>query len=230
MTSPTPPPSPPTPGSFLDFFILEANEYVEQLDGILLKAAGGRAPDAEALQKFARALRGSATMAKIGPLADLASGVEAIGRALKQGSVGFDASLRAVLTSAVDDLKVLVRSVRTWSGEQEQRARARIEEIGRLVQLPAGVATPIAASGTAFFASESSNIAAGLELLATRPDDKAAGTNVLARLRALHGVAGVRDIPGLSEVLEASGNAVRPLELGEKRLSPEHVNLLRASA
>lgn len=220
----------PTPGTFLDFFVLEATEYVEQLDGILLKAAGGRAPDAEPVQRAARALRGSATMAKIAPIADLAGGVEAIGRALKQGTVAFDANLRAVLTAAIDDLKLLIRSVRTWTDEHTQRAQARLAEIGGIVKVPGGAATPVAVSGVGYFASESANIAAGLELVATRPDDKAAGLNVLARVRALHGVAGVREIPGLSEVLEASETAVRPLELGDQRLLPEQVNVLRNAA
>lgn len=220
----------PTPGTFLDFFVLEASEYVEQLDGILLKAAGGRAPEADALQRAARALRGSATMAKMAPIADLASGVEAIGRALKQGSIAFDANLRGMLTAAIDDLKILIRGARSWSDELTQRSQARVAEIGRVVQVPAGVATPAATSGAVHFASESGNVAAGLELLATRPDDKAAALNVLARVRALAGVAGVRDIPGLSEVLEAAENAVRPMELGNPRLSAEQVNLLRNAA
>jgi hypothetical protein len=220
----------PTPGTFLDFFVLEASEYVEQLDGVLLKAAGGRAPDAESLQKLARALRGSATMAKVTALADLAGSVEAIGRALKQGTIAFDANLRGVLTSAIDDLKVLIRGVRTWTDDLDQRARARIAEIGGIVQVPVAATAPTPASGAAFFASESNNIAAGLELLVTRPDDKVGGLNVLARVRALRGVAGVRDIPALSEVLEAAENAVRPLELGDQKLSPEQVNLLRNAA
>ena len=56
-----------SPG-FLDFFVLEAGEYIEQLDGIILR--GGT--DLEALVRSARALRGSATMAKLTPFADLA--------------------------------------------------------------------------------------------------------------------------------------------------------------
>src|SRR5256884_7614853 len=54
----------PAPG-FLDFFILEASEYVEQLDGLLARAVPTTGPDAEVMIRHARALRGSATMAKI---------------------------------------------------------------------------------------------------------------------------------------------------------------------
>jgi chemotaxis protein histidine kinase CheA len=217
------------PPSFLDFFVLEASEYVEQLDALLLRAAGGRAPDAEALQRSARSLRGSATMAKLMPLAELASAVEAIGRSLKQGTLAWDASLKGVLTSTIDDFKVLVRAARTWSEIETERAQQRAVEISRLVNLPDGTPTPIATTGTAFFTTEATSIAAGLELLSSRPDDRVGAGLLLGRVRALRGVAGVKDVPALSEVLEAAESAARPLELGEARLSPGHVNLLRMS-
>lgn len=216
--------------SFLDFFVLEASEYVEQLDGLLLRAAGSRAPDADALQRTARALRGSAQMAKLISLADLASAVEAVGRSLKQGTMPWDSALKGVLTATVDDFKILVRAARSWTPAEDQRAQQRTAELGQVVQLPAGSTTPIAASGTAFFSTEANNCAAGLELLATRPDDRAGAGGVLSRVRAFRGVAGVRDVPALAEVLEAAESAARPLELGEAKLSAGHVNLLRMSA
>jgi len=215
--------------SFLDFFVLEASEYVEQLDGLLLRAAGGRAPDADALQRTARALRGSAQMAKLISLADLASAVEAVGRSLKQGTMPWDSALKGVLTATVDDFKILVRAARSWTPAEDQRAQQRTAEIGQIVKLPAGVTTPIT-SGTPFFSTEANNCAAGLELLATRPDDRAGASNVLSRVRAFRGVAGVRDVPALAEVLEAAESAARPLELGEAKLGAGHVNLLRMSA
>ncbi|MEX2154867.1 MAG: Hpt domain-containing protein [Gemmatimonadaceae bacterium] len=217
------------PASFLDFFVLEASEYVEQIDGLLSRAADAT-PDFEALQRAARALRGSATMAKLGSFAELASAVEAVGRSLRQGTLPWDPALKGVLTSTVDDFKILVRAARAWTPTEDQWAMKRVAELGRFVQLPGGTPTPIQVSGVAFFASEANNIAAGLELLATRPDNRAGGASVLARVRALRGVAGVRDVPALAEVSEAAEAAVRPLELGEPRLSPAHVNLLRVSA
>jgi hypothetical protein len=222
--------SSPQAGSFLDFFALEASEYVEQLDAQLLRAAGGRAPDAEALQRSARALRGSATMAKLIPLADLASAVEAVGRALKQGTLPWDSALKGVLTATVDDFKILVRAARTWSQDEDRRAQQRTAEIGGLVQLPGGAPTPIVATGTTFFSTEATNIAAGLELVASRPDDQVGAGNVLAKIRAFRGIAGVKDVPALSEVLEAAESGARPLELGEPKLPAGNINLLRMSA
>src|SRR5690242_14755922 len=96
---------------FLEFFILEASEYVEQLDGLLL-GAGPAGPDLTAFQRTARALRGTATMAKLGPFAELAASLERVGRVLQDGSLPWDAGLRATLVAAVDDLKLLLHSVR----------------------------------------------------------------------------------------------------------------------
>src|SRR2546423_13054523 len=111
-----------TPGaSFLDFFVLEASEYVEQIDGLLLRAAGST-PDADALQRIARALRGSSTMAKLASFSELASAVEAVGRSLRQGTLAWDEGLKGALTAAVDDLKILVRAARSWSPAEDQWA------------------------------------------------------------------------------------------------------------
>ena len=219
-----------SPGSsFLDFFVLEAGEYVEQIDGLLLRATAG-GPDAEALQKVARALRGSATMAKLSTFSELASAIESLGRALRQGSLSWDAALKGALTAAVDDLKILVRSARAWSPAEDDWAMKRITELSQFVKTPAKVPTPPSVASPAFFATETSNIAAGLELLATRPDDKEGALNVLRRVRALRGVAGMREVPALTEVSEAAEAAVRPLESGESKLSPARVNLLRVAA
>lgn len=219
----------PSPGSYLDFFVLEAGEYVEQIDALLLRATD-QGPDADALQRVARALRGSATMARLTMFAELSSAVEAVGRALRQGTLAWDESLKAALTAAVDDLKILVRAARSWSAAEDEWAHKRLTDLSRFVTTPQAAPTPIAASGTAYFITETANIAAGLELLATRPDDRNDAENVLKRIRALRGVSGVRDVPALSEVSEAAESAVRPLELGEGRLTDERVNVLRAAA
>jgi chemotaxis protein histidine kinase CheA len=219
-------------GSFLDFFVLEASEYVEQIDGLLARAAEtGGGPDSDALQRISRALRGSATMAKLPSFAELASSLESVGRALREGSLGWNEALKAALTAAVDDLKILVRAARAWTPTEDEWALRRVAELSQYAPVtPQSAPTPIAATSPTFFAGESANIAAGLELLATRPGDRDLALNVLRRVRALRGVAGLRDITALGEVLEAAETALRPIELGEGALAPERVNVLRASA
>jgi HPt (histidine-containing phosphotransfer) domain-containing protein len=219
------------PVGFLDFFVLEASDYIEQLDA-LLQGSGEGPPDADALQRTARSLRGSATMAKLSAFAQMAAGMERVGRALREGALEWDAALRGVLVATVDDGKLLLRNVRNWSPSDDARAQARVDELIR--HAPLRPATPLANSTTSghdsYLATEASNIGAGLELLATRPTDRDAAANVLRRVRALRGIASVKDHPALADVLEASEAATQPLELGEPALSAERIALLRAAA
>lgn len=221
----------PTPVGFLDFFILEASDYVEQLDG-LLDAGGAAGPDTDSLQRVARALRGSATMAKLGTFSELAGGVERVARALREGALAWDSSLSAVIVAAVDECKLLLRNVRTWGDVEEARARSRISELTgyAAVRVPTPLASPTLQGHDSYLATEASNIGAGLELLATRPTDRDSATNVLRRVRALRGIASVKDHPALADVLEAAEQAAHPLELGEPSLSAERVALLQAAA
>ncbi len=221
----------PTPVGFLDFFILEAGDYVEQLDAQILAGASDSI-DGEAVQRSARALRGSATMAKLPAFAALAAGMERVGRALRERTLPWDPEIRGVLVASVDDCKLLLRNVRSWSEADESRARARVDELLR--HAPARLATPIASPAAtghdSYLATESANIGAGLELLATRPADREAAGNVLGRVRALRGIASVKDHANLADVLEAAEQAAHPLELGERALSAERIAVLTAAA
>jgi len=219
------------PVGFLDFFVLEASDYIEQLDALLQRSGDGQ-PDADSLQRTARSLRGSATMAKLGAFAQMSAGMERVGRALREGALEWDAALRGVLVATVDDCKLLLRNVRNWSPSDDARAQARIDELTR--HAPLRPATPLASSTMAghesYLATEASNIGAGLELLATRPTDRDAASNVLRRVRALRGIASVKDHPALADVLEAAESAAQPLELGERTLGPDRIALLGAAA
>ncbi|HEY2852011.1 MAG TPA: Hpt domain-containing protein [Gemmatimonadaceae bacterium] len=219
---------------FLDFFILEASEYVEQLDGLLARASATNAPvDTETLARNARALRGSATMAKLRPFAELSTALERVGRGLREGTVAWSPAIAGALVAAVDDLKILIRAVRNWSIGDDQRAAARTAELTRIapaVTPAAPTAAAAAGSGSGFFVAESSNIAAGLELLATRPNDRDAATNVLRRVRALRGVAGIKDVAPLADVMAGAELVAKPLELGQGPLDADRIVFLRASA
>jgi chemotaxis protein histidine kinase CheA len=217
--------------SFLDFFVLEAGEYVERLDALLLRATDA-GPDSDALQRAARALRGSATMAKLPTFAELASSVEAVGRALRDGSIGWEPGVKGALTAAIDDLKILVRAARAWSPAEDQWARQRVAELGQFGRSFAPVlpSQAVRAGNQVYFANECNNIASGLDLVANRPDDRTEALSVLQRVRAARGVAGVTEVSALSAVLEATEGALRAMEQGEARLSPERVTLLRSAA
>ena len=219
------------PAGFLDFFILEAGEYVEQLDALML-AAGANGPELDGLQRAARALRGSATMAKLPAFAEMAAGIERVGHALRSGATRWEPALAGALVATVDDCKLLLRNVRTWSPADDARSRARVEELSRYA--PARTSTPgtgqQAAADGGFLVTEVSNIGAGAELLATRPSDRDAAANVLRRVRAMRGIAAVKDHPSLADVLEATEYAAHPLERGESRISAERLAVLGAAA
>ena len=216
---------------FLDFFILEASDYIDQLDAQLLHGSEG-GPDVDALQRVARALRGSATMAKLPAITELAAGLERVGRFLRERHLEWNPALRGVVIATIDDLKVLLRNVRDWSPADDVRARTRIDELTRYAPIRAvtPLASPTTAGHDSYLATEAANIGAGLELLATRPSDKDAAANVLRRVRALRGIASVKDHPSLADVLEASERAAHPLELGESTLGAERVAVLGAAA
>jgi chemotaxis protein histidine kinase CheA len=220
------------PSGILDFFVLEASEYIEQLDGLVL-AGGGAGPNAESFQRAARALRGSATMARLSAFADLAAALERAGRSLRDGSLRWSPALSGAIVGAVDDLKILVRAARAWGDGESRRASARAAEISGFLpaERPAAAPSPgMGQTGPSFLIAETANIAAGLELLVTGPGDASASANVVQRLRALRGIAAIRDVPPLPDVLEAADEAVRPIETQQGELTPAHRELIEAAA
>jgi chemotaxis protein histidine kinase CheA len=215
----------------LDFFTLEAGEYLERLDGLLAQAGVGP-PALDPFLTDARALRGSATMARQTAIADVAASLERLARALRESSVPWDLAVRGAVIAAVDDLKILVRAVRAWTAADEQRARARVEELTRLAPVrprrsSAGIT---GGSSLVYLASETGDIATVLEGYAAAPATPAALLSMLPRVRALRGMASLRDLPPLADVVEATEDAVKTLELGASRLADAQMALLASAA
>lgn len=219
------------PPGLLDFFVLEASECVEQLDGLLARSSAA-APDLEAFGRFARALRGSATMAKVQRIALVAAGVERVAKALRDGTVTWNHQLRGTLIAAVDDLKILIHGVRAWGPAEEQRAESRIAELLAVVPLqPARAATPplSSAGSSTFLATEMAEVGDALVRYAVAPRQIVELADTLRRLRALRGVAALRDLPPLAEVVDSVDNAVKSLEMGGHSPSDAQRALLRAA-
>ena len=204
-----------TSAGLLDFFILEASDYIEQLDGVVARA-GGAPPDPDPFTRSARSLRGSATMAKLSGIAEIAAHLERVGRALREGSLRWDHALHGASTAAIDDLKILLRAVRTWSEVEDRRVSARLAELARFA--PAGqrptAPTPAAGVGASYLAAETAQIAAALDAFLARPEARDAFALAIGRLRALRGVASLKDLPPLAEVIDTLERASKPFELG----------------
>src|SRR3954471_11289309 len=118
------------PGRLLDFFSLEATEYLNRLE-TLVNGRSMQTSEAKQFAAAARGLRGSATMAKAGGVVQLAMTVERIASGIVQGATAWEPELQRALTGAVEDLKLLVRSVRSWSSEQDARLQDSLRQRAR---------------------------------------------------------------------------------------------------
>jgi chemotaxis protein histidine kinase CheA len=119
-----------TPARLLDFFILEAGDYLLRLE-TLVTQKGMQAADAAQFAAAARGLRGSATMAKATGVSSLASTVERIANAVVQGATTWEPELQRALVGAIEDLKVMVHGVREWGSEQETRVQQALSRLAR---------------------------------------------------------------------------------------------------
>ncbi|MDP9201561.1 MAG: hypothetical protein M3P26_06470 [Gemmatimonadota bacterium] len=119
-----------TPGRLLDFFTLEAGEYLTRLESLAARQSMQSA-DATQFAAAARGLRGSATMAKASELARLATTVERIAAGVVQGAISWEPELQRSVVGAVEDLKLLVRSVRQWGAEHDARVEESLRRLAR---------------------------------------------------------------------------------------------------
>ncbi|HVO35997.1 MAG TPA: hypothetical protein VMT21_10550 [Gemmatimonadales bacterium] len=200
----------------LDFFVLEAGEYLERLDA-LAQAPAGPFPNADEFVRIARAWRGGALMASQQPMARAAQGLEAAGRALKDARLAWDERVRGEVIRAIDDCKKYLHRIRT--PEPEDAARA--EEIGAALERLAGrtsgtsraTGAGLDAGGRAFVAREAAAIASALDraaqgLAADRASREALG-GVAPAMSALRGVAVLNDLPPLADLLAAVEGALK---------------------
>lgn len=214
-------------GGLLDFFTLEASEYVEQLDGLVSRATT-TPPEPEAFSRALRALRGAATMAKLNGIAELAAGVERLAKQVRSESLAWDSATRAAAIAAIDDVKILIRNVRAWSQQDDARAQRGIAELERVAP-KAQVAAPHHGEND-FLASAAADAAIGLLGFAETPGVPTQLAQVMERVRALCGVAALHDLPPLAEVVDAVDAAAKAIELGQDTATAERRRLFRAAA
>jgi len=119
-----------TPGRLLDFFSLEASEYLARLEAMATRQ-GMQSSEASQFAAAARGLRGSATMAKATQLARLAASVERIASSVVQGATAWEPEIQRAVVGALEDLKLLVRSVRNWGAEQDARVEESVRRLAR---------------------------------------------------------------------------------------------------
>jgi chemotaxis protein histidine kinase CheA len=116
------------PGRLLDFFTLEASEYLTRLESLVTQQ-GLQPSDATQLAAAARGLRGSATMAKASGVSTLANVVERIAGGIVQGAVKWEPELQRSMVGTIEELKLLVRAVRTWGADQDSRVEESMRRL-----------------------------------------------------------------------------------------------------
>jgi hypothetical protein len=211
-----------TPIGTLEFFALEAGEYLERLAQLVGRPGG---PAADELVRYARALRGSALMANQQPMSRAAGGLEAVGRALREGRRQWDAECAEVAGQAVDELKGLLRRVTQWDADDDARAARVTEGLQALAgpapepatRRPADRRAPAGpdAGIRAFVAREAALVAGALDraarAVAVDPADPAALHTVLRRMQSLRGLASLSDLPPLPDLLDGIERAITGL-------------------
>ncbi|MES3033742.1 MAG: Hpt domain-containing protein [Gemmatimonadota bacterium] len=135
----------------LDFFVLEASDFIDRLQRLLANDEP-RGPDSATLLKLARGLRGSAVMARLSTFADAASGLERAAMLLHEGRIAWTPELGATVAESVTELRALVPMARLWGESQDQRARTtggRLSEVidaverhGQLMQSGGAASAP----------------------------------------------------------------------------------------
>src|SRR5881409_1062129 len=214
----------PKPLGMSDFFALEAGEYLERLDGMLAKADS---PSADEIVRLARALRGSALMANQPAIARAAAGLEVLARAVREGRRAWDPQTQQLALRAVDDLKIFVRRVGSWTDADTAKAEALAVELEQVsgrpsAQIRAVEALGLDAGARAFVAREGAAIAGALEraaqALRANPRAHDSLQHVMRALQPLRGLAALTDLPPLPDLLEGIERAIG--ELSRSGLEP----------
>src|SRR6059036_2939472 len=214
----------PKPLGMSDFFALEAGEYLERLDGMLAK---GDSPSADEIVRLARALRGSALMANQPAIARAAAGLEVLARAVREGRRAWDPQTQQLALRAVDDLKIFVRRVGSWTDADTAKAEALAVELEQVAGRPSAQIRAVEALGLdagarAFVAREGAAIAGALEraaqALRANPRAHEPLQHVMRALQPLRGLAALTDLPTLPDLLEGIERALG--ELSRSGLEP----------
>ena len=217
----------PSP-ELLRFFYSEARDYLDAVEEL---ASGDAAFEAGAFVAASRALRGSATMARVPRVAEIALSMERIANGVRDGEIDWSGNLRRDLVDTIVDLRRFVANSGNWSTEDDRQALDRLATLRAL--LPAGKSTPStpASAGTTpiFIALQASAIATDLEQYLQTPAQRRVVNDVVNRLRSLRGIAGVADHPPLGDVADAIERTLRELAPDAVPADVE-VELLRSAA
>lgn len=193
------------------YFAAEARECLDTLQP-LVNAVIGPAEGVDVVAA-ARALRGSATIARFGRIADVAFAVEQIGGGLRDSEIGWTPMLSDALRATVADLRAFVDQAGDWGAQLDARAAATEASIRRWVPNAGRPTPPLPASSTqpVFVALQASAIASDLDALIRSADKGPVVDQLLSRVRIMQGIAGLSEYPPLPDVCDALERFARAL-------------------
>src|SRR5688500_15393345 len=217
-----------TSPELLRFFHAEAEEYLDTVEDLASRSGSF---EAGAFVAASRALRGSATMARVPRIAEIALIMERLANGVRDGEVKWTSELRYALLDTITDVREFVARIDNWSSTDDRKA---LDRLGTLrAHLPAGQQTPRTpqTSGTTpiFIALQAAAIAGDLETYANDQSNHGLVNDVVNRLRSLRGIAGVADYPPLGEAADAVERTLRELA-PDSVLRDTDTALLRAAA
>ena len=218
-----------------EFFAMEAGEYLERLDTLV---SPHDSPSAGEIVRIARALRGSALMAKQQAIAGTTAALENLARSVDEGRRPWDAQVRQLMVRTVDDLKIFVRGIGTWSDADEEKANALAEELDALAGRSSAahrkpVDHQLDAGTRAFIGREGAAVASALDQAAKSLQQNPLAHDPLQRaltlMQPLRGLASLKELPPLPDILDGVEQAVGELSRRQDP-HPEAALLFHAAA
>ena len=217
-----------------EFFAMEASEYLERLDAVVSHSGS---PNLDELVGLARQLRGSALMARQEPIATAAASFERFARSVQEGRREWDEATRQTAIRAVDDFKILVRQLATWSEAEDAKASALAEELDPggarpSVEQAEPAAEPLDSGTRAFIGREGAAVASALHQTAKSlqrdPEAEEPLERLITGMQPLRGLAMLAELPPMPDVLDGVEQAVA--EIVQRSGPVEDVGLLFNSA
>ncbi|HEU4560095.1 MAG TPA: Hpt domain-containing protein [Longimicrobium sp.] len=202
-----------------EYFVQEAGEYLDELDALLARSG---TPDAVEFFRLARGVRGSAQIAGVQPVAQVAEGLEDAARALRDGALPWSDDVRTRAHETAADLRSLVAASGRWGPDDDRRAQAaaaRWESVGGR-RRGGGEGRP-AGQIYDFLRRELDGVVGELDRalaeLQANPAGREPLRTVLRRMRPVRGVAGMDTLSPVLEVLEGIEDTTHEIL---KRTSP----------
>lgn len=214
-----------------DHFVREAGDYVAELERLLTL---GDVPDAERVLRLARGIRGSAQLAGVQGVAEVAARLEGAARFVLEGRIPWSAELRERAVRTVADLKALVPAVGRWGAAEDARAGEALARWGGFAEIAA--TPPAVPQGEAVFSfvrGELEVVAATLERAVARlraaPRERAPVEEILRAIRALLGVADADPLEPVMEVLHGLDEMLRAIAAEELPVEGERLEFLEVA-